>query len=74
MPPVSAGLAGQCFSPSYATSRPPLREQVLEGFAPASLLWRRNVLGHAIEIQHQTLQGLQAWCPLFFPQGHNTSC
>jgi hypothetical protein len=39
----------------------PLREQVLEAFAPTSSLWRRNVLGHAIEIQHQTLHGLRAW-------------
>lgn len=58
MPPVSLGLAGQCFSPSYAANRARLRAQVIEAFAPASLLWRRNVLGHAIEIQHQTLQGL----------------
>jgi hypothetical protein len=37
------------------------REQVLEAFCPQSPAWRQAVLGHAIDIQHRMLAGLQAW-------------
>ncbi|MCM5572120.1 M14 family metallopeptidase [Burkholderiaceae bacterium FT117] len=38
-----------------------LRARVLEAFSPPSPDWRRSVLGHAIGIQHATLEGLAAW-------------
>ncbi len=44
-----------------ASQRAAMREQVLDAFAPFSPLWRRSVLGHAIQIQHRALQGLVAW-------------
>lgn len=44
-----------------ATQRAVMREQVLDAFVPLSLLWRRSVLGHAMKIQHQALQGVVDW-------------
>lgn len=41
--------------------RAAMREELLDAFAPLSLEWKRSVLGHAIRIQNQALQGLQSW-------------
>ncbi|MDQ2927538.1 MAG: M14 family metallopeptidase [Pseudomonadota bacterium] len=41
--------------------RAALREQVLEAFSPFSPDWQRRVLGHAIAIQQQVLQGCADW-------------
>ena len=41
--------------------RAAMREQVLEAFAPLSPAWQRSVLGHAITIQQQALQGAIDW-------------
>lgn len=41
--------------------RQQMREELLDAFAPLSLDWKRSVLGHAIRIQDQVLQGLVAW-------------
>jgi len=41
--------------------RATMREELLDAFAPLSLEWKRSVLGHAIRIQNQALEGLQNW-------------
>ena len=41
--------------------RAELREQVLDAFSPSSPQWQRQVLGHAIAIQRQALQGCIEW-------------
>lgn len=41
--------------------RTALREQVLESFSPSSPSWQQRVLGHAMAIQHQVLQGCTDW-------------
>lgn len=41
--------------------RASLREQLLDAFAPFSPDWERSVLGHAIGIQQQALQGIVDW-------------
>lgn len=38
-----------------------LREQLQDAFSPFSPAWQRSVLGHAIEIQQQALQGAMGW-------------
>lgn len=41
--------------------RAALREQVLEAFSPSSPAWQQRVLGHAIALQQQALQGCIDW-------------
>ena len=41
--------------------RAAMREELLDAFAPLSLEWKRSVLGHAIRIQNQALEGLKRW-------------
>ena len=43
------------------TQRSSLREQVLEAFSPSSPRWQQRVLGHAMALQHQMLQGCMDW-------------
>jgi hypothetical protein len=47
--------------PLPAAQRAALREQLLDAFSPFSPDWQRSVLGHAIGIQQQALQGLVDW-------------
>lgn len=44
-----------------AQQRAAIREQLLDAFSPFSPDWQRSVLGHAIEIQRQALQGIVDW-------------
>ena len=41
--------------------RAELREKVVEAFSPVASDWQRSVLGYAIEIQQQALQGTVDW-------------
>lgn len=43
------------------SQRSSLREQVLEAFSPSSPRWQQRVLGHAMALQHQMLQGCMDW-------------
>lgn len=47
--------------PVSDTQRALMREEVLDAFAPLSPDWKRSVLGHAIQIQAQALDGLSRW-------------
>ena len=41
--------------------RKALEVELREAFSPSSPAWQASVLGHAIEIQHQTIAGLDDW-------------
>lgn len=47
--------------PVTSEQRAQMREELLDAFAPLSLDWKRSVLGHAIKIQEQALDGLKGW-------------
>ncbi len=43
------------------SQRGALRTQVLEAFSPSAPRWQQQVLGHAMVLQHQVLQGCTDW-------------